>query len=151
MFHKCKQKIQYLHRPLNNTDDTGKQFPFIIQSIQKLFCLLLAIKNIYLIFSRCICARRRHACNFWRTLWWPSNIWQCTNSLSRPISIPSRVSSLRRESVPTVWDHHWCYTGMDKTNFLHLPITTIWRLKYHPREIQILHEKLMAERTGKWR
>ncbi len=25
MFHKCKQKMQYLHQPLN-TDDTGKKF-----------------------------------------------------------------------------------------------------------------------------
>lgn len=33
MFHRCKHKIQYLHQPLNNTDDTGKIFPFIIQSI----------------------------------------------------------------------------------------------------------------------
>lgn len=26
MFHKCKHKIQYLHRPLNNTDDTADAF-----------------------------------------------------------------------------------------------------------------------------
>lgn len=30
MLHKCKHKIQYLHRPLT-TNDTGKEFPFINQ------------------------------------------------------------------------------------------------------------------------
>lgn len=36
VFHRCKQRIQYLHQPLDNTEDTGKEFnsSFIIQSIQ---------------------------------------------------------------------------------------------------------------------
>lgn len=42
-FHKCKQKIQYLHQPLNNSDDMRKEHPFIKQLIQ--FCLLLAVTN----------------------------------------------------------------------------------------------------------
>lgn len=33
VFHRCKHKIQYLHQPLNNTGDTGKDLPFITQSI----------------------------------------------------------------------------------------------------------------------
>ncbi len=34
MFHKCKHKIQYLHQPLNNPNDTGKQFSLIIQRMK---------------------------------------------------------------------------------------------------------------------
>lgn len=49
MLHKCKHKIQYLHRPLN-TDDTGKEFPFIIQSIQTFFCIICS-KKIQYIFN----------------------------------------------------------------------------------------------------
>uniref|UniRef100_A0A3Q3QQD6 Uncharacterized protein n=1 Tax=Monopterus albus TaxID=43700 RepID=A0A3Q3QQD6_MONAL len=30
MFHRCKQKVQYLHQPLHNNGDTGRSFPFII-------------------------------------------------------------------------------------------------------------------------
>lgn len=111
MLHKCKHKIQYLHRPLN-TDDTGKQFPFIVQSKQTFFYYLQQKKSsTYSIFPRCICGRRWHTRNFWRTLWWPSDIRQRTNSLRRPISIPPRVPSLRRERSyslrsPFVLDRH---------------------------------------------
>lgn len=40
MFHKCKHKIQYLHQPLDNTDDTGKEFPFITHSTRTILCII---------------------------------------------------------------------------------------------------------------
>lgn len=33
MFHKCKHNIQYLHQPLNNSEDMGKELPFNIQFV----------------------------------------------------------------------------------------------------------------------
>lgn len=58
--------------------------------------LTVNLLNFFFFFNRCICGWRWHACNFWRTLWRPSDIWQCTVSLNRPFSVLPRVPLLRK-------------------------------------------------------
>lgn len=48
MFYRCKVKIQFLHQPLDNTNDTGKlPLHLIVQSIQSIL-LIISSKNTYL-------------------------------------------------------------------------------------------------------
>lgn len=103
-----------------------RSFPSSYNQYKFFFVLFAAKKySTYSIFPRCICGRRWHTRNFWRTLWWPSDIRQRTNSLRRPISIPPRVPSLRRERSyslrsPFVLDRHGLnqvFTSANEYNF----------------------------------
>lgn len=135
-FHKCRQKTQYLHQPLNNSD-TGKELAIIILfyryqvKLPIITYIIINLLNIFFFFNRCIFGWWWHARNFWRTLWRPSNIWQCTVSLSTPFSVLPGVPPLRK-AAPHGHGQNKVFSFFNQYNF---------RTK-----IQSLQERLMTER-----